>query len=232
MTVDSAYKIVQYVINKSQDGYLPEDEFNLIIQQAQNSFLDYLLGQFQQYAPGRPVPRVGLGNNRTVRQRLSPVIYGYTLNVDSQGQAPYPGDYIQTDAMWSIYGGGRTKIRYAEQNKLDSFYNSTIDPILSNPIYLIEDTGFKFYPNLNDDGVAMIPSQARLSYVRKPPVIHWGSVPNIYGVPVYNAATSTDPVWSDVDMLEVISRALKMVGVNLQAGQIEQYAQDVTRGGQ
>ncbi len=232
MTVDFCYKIIQYAINKDQDGYLPEDEFNLIIEQAQYSFLDYLLGQFQSYTPGRPVPRVGLGNNQIVRQRLSPVIYGYTLNIDSQGHAPYPGDYIQRDAMWSIYGGGRRRIRYAEQSKLDSFYNSEIDPVATNPIYLIEDTGFKFHPNTADDGVAMIPSQARLSYVRKPPAIRWASTPGIYGEPVYNAAASANPVWSDVDMLEIIARALKLAGCNLQMQQIEAYAQDVVKGGQ
>jgi hypothetical protein len=40
------------------------------------------------------------------------------------------------------------------------------------------------------------------------------------------------PVWDDVDLLEIIARALKLIGLNLQDGQVQQYANQVTQTGQ
>ena len=222
MTVDFCYKIMNYVMNKNQQGNLPPDKFNAIINQGQYSFIDYLLGEFQQYQYGRAQARVEFGQNRTVRQRLTPVIYGYNLTVDSTGFAPYPGDYQTVDAMWSFYGYNR--IRYAQQNSLDSYVNSVIDPVATNPVYLIEMDGFRFFPN----DIA----QAKLNYVKVPDKIIWAYTLDANGRPVYDPVNSVDPVWYDTDCLEIIARALKMVGVNLQSAAILQYANDVKMNGQ
>jgi len=48
------YRICQFAVNKAQNGYLTPSEFNLTINQAQVSYQDYLLGEFQQYQYGRP----------------------------------------------------------------------------------------------------------------------------------------------------------------------------------
>jgi hypothetical protein len=222
-TVDEVYRIVLYATakNKSQ-GYVSPDDFNLIINQGQRSYSSYLLGSFQSYTPGRPISKVELGQNSVVRQRLSPTIYGYNLHIDGTGFAPYPGDFLQVDAMWSIYGFNR--IRYAPQEKFYSIYGSKIDPIATNPIYLIEDINFRFYPQSLGN--------ARLSYVRNPPDMVWGYVDDSNGLPLYSAARSTQPVWDDASMLEIIVRALALIGVNLQLGVVTQYAEIIKTQGQ
>lgn len=222
MTIDDVYSLIKYIINKQQIGYLNPDEFNLIINQAQTSFLDYLLGEFQQYQPGKSEPRIGFGQNQTVRQRLTPFIYGYILNVDGNGFSPYPDDFQQIDAMWSMYGFDR--IKYVQQDSLYSTYNSVIDPIGTNNIYLVESSGFQFYPTTI--------GQARLSYVRKPAQARWAYTNDIYSRPVYDPSQSINLEWYDVDILEIIARALRMVGVNLQAVQVSQYAEEVKNNGQ
>jgi hypothetical protein len=223
MTVDEAYRLISFIVNKSNaQGYVSPDEFNLIINKAQESFLDYLLGEFQQYQYGRAQARVQFGQNSIIRQRLSPVIYGRNLSVDSTGFSPYPEDYVQTDAMWDIYGYS-TRIRYFQQDALFSALNSTIDPVASNPVYIIEKNGFRFFPN--NIGAA------KLNYVHKPRAIVWASV---YGSvrPTYDPTESVDPVWTDVDMLEIIARALRMAGVNLKDGEVSQYANEIKTQGQ
>lgn len=216
------YRICQYAINKAQNGYLTSSEFNLLVNQAQTSYADYLLGEFQQYQYGRAQARIDYNQNSNIRQRISPLIYGYTLSVDGTGFAAYPGDYIQADAMWNPTG--ITRYRYVKQDSLFSYYNSKIDPIATNPIYLIEPNGFRFYPA----NVAT----ARLTYVKTPPTITWGYTLDGNGREVYSAAASKQPVWSDVDLLEIIARILKLVGVNLKDGMVEQYANQVTQMGQ
>lgn len=223
MDVNSVYKLVLYIASKNlQQGYLSPEEFNDIINQGQRSYVAYLLGIFQQYTPGRPVARVELGQNSVVRQRLAPVIYGYNLNIDVTGFSNYPGDYLQTDAMWSIYGLQR--IRYADQHKLVSIYNSKIDSIATNPIYILEDSGFRFYPqNL---------TSSRLHYIKDAPRMSWNYTLDANGIPVYNAATSVQPVFDEVALYDIIARSLLIIGINLNAGAIMQYANDLKQSGQ
>lgn len=222
MDVNEIYELIQYIIAKNQQGYLTPDEFNLTINQAQRSYQSYLLGNFQQYSPGRPVARVELGQNSVVRQRLSPSIYNYILSVDTTGFSPYPGDYLQSDAMWSLYGFKRVK--NIQQDSLWSYYGSVIDPIATNPIYLIEDVGFRFYPSST--------LAARLSYVRNAPDMVWGSVDDSNGRPVYSPIHSTQPIWDEASILEIIARALSMIGINLQAPAVLQYSEQIKSQGQ
>ena len=222
MNVNDIYRICQFAINKSQGGYLSSSQFNLLIEQAQTSYLDYILGEFQQYQYGRPQPRISYSQNSNIRQRATPFIYSYNLNVDSTGFSSYPGDYLQTDAMWSMYGYKR--IRYTNQDSLFSYYNSRIDPIATNPIYMIEDEGFRFFPS----NIA----SAKLSYIRKPSRIYWGSFLDGNGREIYDASKSEQPVWSDLDLLEIIARVLKLVGVNLKDGDVSNYANQVINQGQ
>ena len=165
------------------------------------------------------------------------------------------------------------RVRFVQQDSLYSYYNSTIDPIATNPIYLIEPDGFKFYP--------ITLGSAVLTYVKNAPEMIWGYCLDANGRQVYNptapptttttptasptsptttttsttSTTSTttttttsttttttsslncitysiQPIWYDVDLLEIIARTLKLVGVSLQIGQVEQYANQITTQGQ
>jgi len=222
-TVDDVYQIVQYACGKNlQQGYISPADFNLVINQAQKSYASYMLGSFQQYQPGRPEARVEFGQNAVIRQRLTPIIYGYNLSVDGSGFSPYPGDFLQQDAMWSFYGYNR--IREVQQQYFYSIYNSVIDPVGSWPVYMLESNGFRFFPNNL--------GQAKLSYVRNPPDMIWGYTLNVNGVPVYNPATSTQPVWGDATILDIIVRALRIIGVNLQYNDVSAYANEIKQIGQ
>lgn len=223
MDINDWYELAKYIINKNQQGFLAPAKFNLVINQGARSYQSFLLGSFQQYTPGRPVAKVELGNNRTVRQRLAPVIYGYVLSISSAtGKSPYPGDFLQVDSMYSIYGINR--IRYAEQNQLDAYYNSAIDPISTNPIYLIEDENFQFYPTST--------YQAKLTYVRDAPEMRWAYTLDGNNRPVYDAANSIQPVWDTVAMFDILARALKLVGINLQAQQVVAFSNEIKKEGQ
>ncbi len=222
MNVNDVYVLMAFCVNKNQNGYLTPSDFNLTINQAQISYASNLLGTLQKYQPGRPMAPVEFGQNQIVRQRLTPIIYVYTLGVDPAGFSPYPGDYMQADAMWSV--PYLERVRSVQQDALYSVYSSTIDPISDNPIYLIEDDGFRFYPN----DIAT----ARLSYVRIPPQIYWAYTPDVKGLPAYDPALSVDPIWDDVAMLDIIVRALAIVGINLQAAAVNQYASMIKEGGQ
>lgn len=222
MDINQVYELVQFASNKNQNGYLTPYQFNLIINQAQNSYLDYLLGEYQKYQIRRPIAVVQFGENERIRQSISPLIYGTVLNIDSTGLAPYPSDYEFNDAMWSLYGFNN--IKFIQQDRLDSYYHSVIDPIVTNPVYLINDYGFQFYPvNLQF---------ARMSYVRTPPTMTWAYVEYVVGQPIYDPLNSVDPVWSNTDIYNILVRAMQLLGVNLQLPVLMQYSEQIKAGGQ
>jgi hypothetical protein len=221
--INDIYGIMLYALSKNlTSGYLAPSDFDTTFNQAQRSYVGWLLGNFQTYSSGRPIARVELGNNSVVRQRLQPSIYQYNLTVDTTGFSRYPSDYIQTDSMWSLYGYNR--IKYIQQNQVASVYNSVIDPYQTNPFYLIEDVGFRFYPQSI--------GSTRLSYVKDPPKVHWGYTLDVNGIPVYNAATSVQCIFDEVAIWDIISRALLICGVNLSAHDVEQYAASIKAQGQ
>lgn len=217
VTVDDVYKLMQFIINKSQNGNLTPSQFNLVINEGQNEYLSFLMGNILQYQHGRPVPKVQLGNNEIVRQKLVDIIYHTDLTIDSGGKCPYPNYLIQVDAMYTQYNLQR--IRWVAQDRLWETISSVIDKVQDYPIYLLENDGFHFYPeNLG---------AAKMSYVKQPPVIKWGYTTDTNGRPVYDPNTSTDPFWNEIDIMQVIVRALRMVGVNLNDVQVSQYSQEI-----
>jgi len=233
MNVNDMYRICQFAINKAQNGYLTPSEFNLTINQAQVSYQDYLLGEFQQYQPGRPQARINYSQNENIRQRLTPLLATAAVAVNAgTGAVAYPNDYVQAD---SLLTSTLQRVRYTQQDSLYSYHSSTIDPIATNPIYMITSTGFQFYP--------ITIGTVTLNYIKKAPDIVWAYT-TVSGRPVYAppgqaqppaqipVTGSVNPVWADVDLLEIIARALKLIGLNLQEGQLQQYANQVTLQGQ
>ena len=226
MDVNQMYEVWSYAIAKNlQQGYGSPSDFYITINQAQRGYEDYLLGEYQQYQIRRPISVVEFGQNARIRDSLAPLIYGTILNIDASGVASRPSDYEYVDNMWSVYGN--YNIKFIQQDRLDTYIHSEIDPNVTNPVYLINHEGFLFFPaRPNGD------NQAKLSYVRNAPSIVWGFTTDSNGIPRYNAATSQQPVWSDTDCMQIIVRALAIVGVNLQAGVVSQYAQEIKTQGQ
>lgn len=228
MKVDVMYRIMQFIINKSQAGYFGPADFNLIINQAQRSYMNFLFGDVQQYQPGRPIPKVSISLTQTTREILTAFIAPpVTLTIDADGLSPYPSDFQRADAMYTVE---MNRIKFVQQDFLWSYLKSRINPVITNPIFLIEGDGFKFYPNTTYNAVAL--SQAKLSYVKTPTDIVWGSTPDGNGRPIYNSGSSVDPLWYDLDCMQVIARALRMVGVNLQLNVISEYAEEIIKTGE
>lgn|SRR3990167_4337125 len=224
MDVNQIYKLVLYACSKNlQQGYISPEDLNNCINMAQRSYTDYLKGEYQKYQIRRPISVVEFGQNQMIRQSLAPLIYGAVLSPNTTtGIAPFPSDYEVNDAMWGLYGF--YNIRFIQQDRLDPYLHSEIDPIATNPVYLIQHEGFHFFPeNIGS---------ARMSYVRTPPPIIWGYQLDGNGIPIYDASLSQQPIWSDSDIYQVIIRALSMVGVNLQLGVVMQYSEQIKQTGQ
>jgi len=221
------YNLWIFALNKNlQQGYASPSDFETCINQAQRSFVDYLLGEYQKYQIQRPIAVVEFGQNARIRDSISPLIYNTILPINSvTGIATRPSDYEYVDAMWGVYG--TYNIKFIQQDRFAAYKYSEIDPVVTNPVYLIRQEGFQFFPTR-----PFGENQAAMSYVRNAPSIVWGYVENSNGIPVWNPATSQNPVWSESDCLNIVSRALMIAGVNLQFNVVMQYANDIKNNGQ
>lgn len=225
MTVDFMYQLLNYAANKTQSGDIPPAVFNVIINQAQLLYMEFLIGPPEQYQPGRPIPKVSLSLTAEVREILTAFIDPLsTLTIDNTGLAAYPTGFQRVDAM--LTSDLRNRVKYVFQDILWSTLKSTIDPVLTNPIYLIESGGFRFYPNDVFNGAGAGLTSAKISFVKTPPQIVWG-FNDVGGIPIYNPGTSVDPLWYDLDCFQLIARALRLVGVNLQSQVVSQYAEQM-----
>lgn len=211
------------IVLQNQNGYLRPSVFNEFINRGQYGYMDYLIGEFQRYLPGRPMAAVEFGQNQDVRQRLTPFIKPpVPLTIDSTGLAPYPDDFEAADAM--NYGQYNRRVKYIQQDRLDSHLNSRIDPVATNPVYLVNKDGLQFYPtNLGT---------AKFSYINTPPRIIWNFSTDINGRAIYTPVGSVDPQWYELDMMEVIARALEMMGVRVSSSNVQQYSQRIKQQGQ
>lgn len=228
MDVNVLFKIIRFAVAKNiSQGYVSPEDFNTVLMPtAQRNYLDYLLGEYQKYLPQRPIAVVEFGQNERIRDSISSLIYNTILPITPiTGISAPPSDYEYVDNMWGVYGN--YNIRFVQQDRLSDYIHSSIDPVRENPVYLIRHEGFQFFPDRPYGE-----NQAKMSYVRTPPAIVWGYTLDSNNRPVYNPATSQQPVWSDSDIYQIIVRALLLLGVNLQLGVVMQYANEIKEKGQ
>lgn len=224
MNINQVYELFISICSKNlEQGYVSPENFNDWINQGERSYLDYLLGEYQKYQIKRPIAVVEFGQNQRIRTSIAPLIYEEILNVNNiTGITSFPYAFEQVDAMWGQYGF--YNIRFTEQDRLSGWYRSVVDPVQTNPVYLIKHEGFQFYPETIGN--------VRLSYVRTPSMMTWAYTIDSNGLPVYDPINSSQPVWSEIDLMQIIVRGLSIAGVNLQMPVVMQYAEQIKQGGQ
>jgi hypothetical protein len=222
LDANTPYQIIRYAANKNQNGNIRPDDYNLIINQGQRDYMKFLIGEVQGYVPGRPIAKVELGNSQRVMQSLAPFIGApSTVAINGSGIGAWPSDMEEVVAMYTT---SMDRIRYAPQDSTWSYRKSVIDPVATNPIYNIIVGEFEYSP--------VTLGSAKISYVKTPPNIVWAYTLDVNGRAVYDAGSSVAPIWSDTDMMEVIVRALRLVGINLQSAVVSQYATEIKTIGQ
>lgn len=219
MDINDLFLTVKYIANKNAQGYITSTEFNkILLPNAQRDYQNYLLGLIQSFQQGRPIAPVEIGGNEIIMQKLSPFVSAPTqLNIDGTGGALYPNNYIYPYAMFT--DDMANPISWITASQLASYTGSVIDPIANNPVYLILNSKFQFYP------ITLV--KAKLIYVRTPVDGVWGYVTETNGREVYSVDLSTQIEWMQNDYSEIIARVLRQVGVNLSAQQVIQYAEEI-----
>jgi hypothetical protein len=212
-SINDTYLFVQELINKQQNGYLPPDEFNRLINQAQYARFNELYGKPEQYAAvNMPVAKMAYARTQEISEKLSPFVTEVSLPV-TVGVATVPVNLVHAVSMRY----GTRVVKRVEYDRLSSFLNSVIDtPNADFPIYVQLDGQYKIYPTTV--------TPVTLDYLRVPNEAVWGYTV-VSGRPVYNSGTSTDLEWDETEITNICMKLLSMFGISVKDQQMVNYAE-------
>lgn len=212
MTIDNLKSLFELKGNKYQLGSLNGDEFSLIANLAQRDYFNFLIGHIEQFQPGRPVPRIGVGMGSGVMDRLSPFRKTKTYDPTSGSSIlTKPPKFCRVLRMW--YDTAK-EIRKAELNEVSALFSSSIIPLADNPVYLDMGTAWNIYPS----GINNVFSVG-VEYLEEPTDMVWN-----YAAAnkreAYTVNGSVHPQWKDTDINHILPRMLKHLALTYKDGEL------------
>jgi hypothetical protein len=225
MNINQAHQFIDFLIRQSNSGvYLSPTEKDLILNRAQTQYFNKLYGNQNDYRYDRPVPKISYAVTEKISRSLAPFLSDPTaLTIDSDGQVTTPTDMYQIVSVTHTISGIDYEVTRVEHDRVANNLTSAIEaPDEQYPIYSQLRTKLQFYPKTL--------ATAKIIYLKKPIDMVWGYT-IVSGVPVYNSATSVQPVWEDMDMNEVIYLALTYAGLNIKDADVAQFANVKTQTG-
>ena len=221
MNINEVYKLVSYLVDKYQGTYLSPDDFNMVINMAQNQYLSFLTDDTG--AVGRnPKNPVGMSTSAIVADTLSGFLTESTVTITSQ-LGPKPADLYKTVSIRTT--DDNYSVRFVASDRMSSFIDNAIDaPTNTEPIYYELGSNYKVFPNT----IASV----KLTYIRNPQTLKWaytGSL--VYDAPNSVPANNAAIEWGDTDVYEIIYRTIGIIGINLKDGDLVRAAQMVKNDG-
>ncbi len=221
MNVNDVYRIMRFIARKNQLESLSPSEFQDSFNTAQRNYYDFLVGRVEQYRYDKAVPRVGLAMTDNVVSRLMPFQMSATVLVTS-GSAPKPMDF---NKLMSMTSANNYSIQRIEDNRVADRIQDSIDPVTEANAFFVESTAsWTIYPSTL--------ASVKIKYLKLPINIVWGYTLDGSGRPVYSPGASTDPLWMDNDIDEIIARACKILGISIKENALVSYGQSVINTGE
>lgn len=214
MTIDQAFRLCLYVIDKEMRGSLTGNQFNLLAPIAQLEVMSELLGN-EELLNERGVPPYGYNFNRKIDTYLRPLVIGpVTVTVDSSGNWTYPENFIWPDA---VHKADYTPIRIVDADQFPDVKINTIHPPTAEyPVLVLRN------PQGYCDPITL--GSFKMSYLRKPDDPYWAyTVSN--DEEVYTGSGSVDFQLHYLAHPRIVRNILSKVGVNLSALEITAYAE-------
>lgn len=214
MTLDKAYDLLNFLINKFQGGWYSPPELDLIVDRAQMSlfntyYLEYSTSQRLNDALG-PFKRSLVFTNGDTPVGL------YTV----------PGDYMHLLSLHTIVMiSGVVPVQNRAVpilNEDEKVFrdNSQIIPVTVIDPYavMVQGRNIQFYPAIPQAGV--------LYYLSRPAAPVFGYTVISGRVIVYDSLTSTQLQWADNDVLSIMVKALNILGINLSEQDVLQWSEN------
>lgn len=208
--VNTFFQFTNYISNKSQSGNtITPADFDII---ANNAQMYQFTQDYETYN------NTGVCSNY-LKTFLK--IGGVYQVPPTTHVVPYPSDFEYVSSMRHYYNQTQYKVEYVDNIEVGEILvpNSLEYPTKRFAKYQYVDDGLNIMPN--DVGIIY------LDYFRTPVAPHWGyTIAN--DEPVYDPANSTNFEWGTYFFNRIASIYLQFIGINLQDGQIEKFANEFT----
>jgi hypothetical protein len=207
--INEIYQLIKYRSNKSGFlGNISPNDFNLIFPRAEIKYFNSLYAQYYK------TQRISDALSKFISDPLDLVL---PTTGATAGRYTTPADMFHVDAITRVVGAEQYPVIRVEKDRLANHLSSKIEaPTSTFPIYTEYDSYLQFYPK--DLGTAV------LVYLKAPRKSFWAYT-LVSGRPVYDAAASVQPEWSDVDLDNIIYLALQDVAQNMRDGMLQQFGQ-------
>jgi len=234
MTILDFHLLYKLVSDKSGSDYTSHEEIDRLANIAQMEYFGFLLGNYKQYQPGRPVPPVVVGQTSRTTEELNPfkvTIDFLTLPYDPT-TAPYgvtngilaiPLDFEHMSSLNSMFIQAG-EIRYRPIQELDdeewaARVDSELIPVSKkdaiyrfigkggtlNSISIGEKQKVEFRPKDISGQLVYYRTPAKPNYVY--------TINTTTRVETHDAATSTDLEWGEVATMNILVRTLQLGGI-------------------
>jgi hypothetical protein len=202
--VNDIYNILLYIVRKQRGVFLTTSESDLVLDRAQ---LELFADSFAQYQI-----------NQKIVDALSPFKTVTQFTTSSSGEVTQPSDYQHLlGSVYTVTGSTVNAVRFVNEDELPLQLTGQLRPIsLSSPIAIDSANGFQLYPQSTQTGF--------YTYLRRP-VKPYLATTQVGRTITYDPVLSVQLEFYDVYINNIISRALKYLGINMSEAEIEQFAQ-------
>jgi hypothetical protein len=235
MTIDEAYKIVSYLVDKYQGTYIAPDDFNMIINMAQTQYIDTLTDKNGNINSNNRKSPSGLIVNSSISDRLSKFYTEVNLNAAPSGIITKPADsFIVT----SVRTSANRPVKKVFDDNLATHLTNPIDaPTSIDPIYMESGVNIRTFP------AVALPTVLSyiIGYIRNPNDMVWAYYDDLVHLPqgiatpsgktLIPTGGSKNPEWEDADMNEIIYIAVGLIGINLKDVDLIRASQTVKNEG-
>lgn len=215
MTVDQVYDTVSSILAEQQRGRLTSDDFNNIVNLAQDKLLQFYV-EFME-------------TNQEYMDALSPFIKEETISLVS-GSYPLQVDFrAETRGSRYVYSYNPTGGGNAEKKEIRTIFlrQSQVDATVNSPIRGANFAKERLYHTIRAGQIYLYPSdltgQFIHKYVRNPVKINYAVTQDITNnVENFDAAGSTNPEWLDRDFDNLVDLTLFLTGASIRANSLVQ----------
>lgn len=221
--VNDIYELLNTIAVKSFNGGYNRKSFNVAAPSAQLFLYNKMIGNSEVSSGNKHIDNYFAQSSQRNIDRLRNFIKRTQLNVDAQGQAFYPSDYIDlVSCRYNYYTvvDGQTIQQQKSVEPIDNGQQEYVlgsvlfQPDKAHPKMVQYATYIQFYP--------FDLQQVSFEYYKKPIPMYWGST-IVNNVPVYDPATSVNSGFPD-DCLNLLTFIIgNMLGLSIKDPDLSAY---------
>jgi hypothetical protein len=205
--INDLYNLADYICRKERGVFINPQEFT--------DAMDW--GQMELYQTCFAV----YGVNQTIHDALSNFKVRQQFTSAADGTVTFNSDYLHLlGGVFTVTGSTINPVRFLSQDELPQALTAQLRAVsLSSPIAVDNAGGFYLYPQSQQTGF--------YTYMKRPaiPVLAFTLSGTDGRTVTYNPSGSTQLEFTDIYYNNILSRALKLIGINMDEQGIEAFAQ-------